>query len=213
MRVCLLWCPEFESMEVEAIYTKYPCLVFDILKSKWQLRYKPSLPRYAFMQVPIIPDTWESLEEKVAFLAKEQGKNILAADIVSSGKSAQKAGLIIRETLMKVEYALYTSITSLSDRRVIYQIFQTNQTMIWVYAKTEFQIFFGKLFGWYQDERVKSLDILEKEILGNYKQYIENKPQLWRYEDPIDMNAGIWLIQREILFLKQNLCEEREMYY
>jgi hypothetical protein len=200
-------------MEVEAIYTKYPCLVFDILKSKLQLRYKPSLPRYAFMQVPIIPDTWESLEEKVAFLAREQGKNILAADIVSSGESARKAGLVIRETLMKVEYALYTSITSLSDRRVIYQMFQTNQTMIWAYAKKEFQMFFGKLFGWYLDESRKALNTLERETIRNYKQYIENKLQLGRYEDPIDINVGIRLIQREISFLKENLCEEREVYY
>lgn len=165
------------------------------------------------MQVPIIPDTWESLEEKVALLAREQGKNILAADIVSSGDSARRAGLIVRETLMQVEYALYTNMTSLTDRRLIYKMFQKSGTMIGIYGKKEFQAFFWKIFGWSLDVRKEAFDILEKEVVRNYKQYIENKVPLGRYEDPIDMNAGIWLIKREILFLRDLFYEERMVYY
>jgi hypothetical protein len=63
------------------------------------------------------------------------------------------------------------------------------------------------------DERREALNTLERETIRNYKQYIENKLQLGRYEDPIDINVGIRLIQREISFLKENLCEESEVYY
>ncbi len=165
------------------------------------------------MQVPIIPDTWESLEEKVALLAREQGKNILAADIVSSGDSARMAGLIVRDTLLQVEYALYTNMTSLTDRRLIYQMFQNSGTMIGIYGKKEFQAFFWKLFGWSLNMRKEAFDILEKEVIRNYKQYIENKVPLGRYEDPIDIKLGVSLIEREISFLRDLFYEERIMYY
>lgn len=198
VKVCLLWIPEFFEIPVAKILTKYPNLVRRLLDV-----WKPEKGNFdEFYVQDIEKDTGSDLEQRGRNLSLKSWENVLVADIVSSGKTAQEAWLVVYDTLLKVEYVLCTSLTT---KERIKGFFSSKETLLWSYAWEEISNFLGIYPYLSFPKRKEYFKTLKEKTFQNVKKYFQTKTQIGRFDEDYNEVAFQNLLERELKFLEKIL--------